>query len=165
MLDSAISDLRLKAVKLPAETFMRQSSYDADKRSLLDELKLLNKTEQALREAKTEAKIDEENVAQIRKKYAFMQEKQREYMKTQEKFATTIRKHGYHKSTSHEAIVDMKKKLDTVEDRTKPIVSKLDGYKGLPPSLELAQAKLADKQQVLHELKESWQNEVQKIKF
>jgi len=115
--------------------------------------------------AKTEAKIDEDTIAQIRKKHHFMQEKEKEYMKLQEKYIATIRKSGYNKATSHDAILAMKKKLDKVEDQMKPIQNKLEAYKGLPASLELATAELSEKQQALDKLKGRLQNELQKIEL
>ena len=47
--------------------------------------------------AKTEEKLDGDNIAQIRKKHHFMQEKEKEYLKLQEKYIVTIRKSGYNK--------------------------------------------------------------------
>ena len=63
----------------------------------MEDHSLLNKTDQALNMAKTEAKIDEDAIAQTRKKHHFMQEKEKEYMKLQEKYIATIRKSGYNK--------------------------------------------------------------------
>ena len=59
----------------------------------------------------------------------------------------------------------MKKKLDKVEDQMKPIQTKLEAYKGLPASLELATAELSEKQQALDKLKGRLQNELQKIEL
>ena len=78
---------------------------------------------------------------------------------------TTIRKNGFDKSQSHEAIVNQKKKLDDVVEKTKPIQAKIDGYKGLPASMELAQAALAEKEQLLHNMKQRLEKEVEKIRF
>ena len=68
-------------------------------------------------------------------------------------------------ATSHDAILAMKKKLDKVEDQMKPIQTKLEAYKGLPASLELATAELSEKQQALDKLKGRLQNELQKIEL
>ena len=96
-LDLAIADLRKKSAHVPLDTFLKKVKSSQDKRALLDDHSLLNKTDQALNMAKTEAKLDEENIAQIRKKHHFMQEKEKEYMKLQEKYIATIRKSGYNK--------------------------------------------------------------------
>jgi len=164
-LDLAIADLRKKSAHVPLDTFLKKVKSSQDKRALLDDHSLLNKTDQALNMAKTEAKLDEENIAQIRKKHHFMQEKEKEYMKLQEKYIATIRKSGYNKVTSHDAILGMKKKLDSIEEVMKPVQNKLEAYKGLPPSLELATAELSEKQQVLDKLKSRLQNELQKIEL
>ena len=102
---------------------------------LLDDLKLLNKSEKELINAKTEEKLDEQSIMSITKKYAFMQNKQKQYEQDQERYFTMIRKNGYDKAHSHEAIEDQKKKLDAIVERTKPIQTKLEGYRGLPASL------------------------------
>ena len=96
-LDLAIADLRKKSAHVPLDTFLKKVKSSQDKRALLDDHSLLNKTDQALNMAKTEAKLDEESIAQIRKKHHFMQEKEKEYMKLQEKYIATIRKSGYNK--------------------------------------------------------------------
>ena len=101
-LDLAIADLRKKSAHVPLDTFLKKVKSGQDKRALLDDHSLLNKTDQALNMAKTEAKLDEENIAQTRKKHHFMQEKGKEYMKLQEKYVATIRKSGYHKARSSE---------------------------------------------------------------
>ena len=67
--------------------------------------------------------------------------------------------------TSHDAILGMKKKLDSIEEVMKPVQNKLEAYKGLPPSLELATAELSEKEQVLDKLKSRLQNELQKIEL
>ena len=59
----------------------------------------------------------------------------------------------------------MKKKLDNIEETMKPIQNKLEAYKGLPPSLELATAELSEKQQALDRLKSKLQSELQKIEL
>jgi len=164
-LDLAIADLRKKSAHIPLDTYLKKVKSVQDKRALLEDHSLLNKTDQALNMAKTEAKIDEDTIAQIRKKHHFMQEKEKEYMKLQEKYIATIRKSGYNKATSHDAILAMKKKLDKVEDQMKPIQTKLEAYKGLPASLELATAELSEKQQALDKLKGRLQNELQKIEL
>jgi len=164
-LDLAIADLRKKSAHIPLDTYLKKVKSVQDKRALLEDHSLLNKTDQALNMAKTEAKIDEDTIAQIRKKHHFMQEKEKEYMKLQEKYIATIRKSGYNKATSHDAILAMKKKLDKVEDQMKPIQNKLEAYKGLPASLELATAELSEKQQALDKLKGRLQNELQKIEL
>ena len=59
----------------------------------------------------------------------------------------------------------MKKNLDDIENQMKPVQAKLEAYKGLPPSLELATAELSAKQQCLDKLKTKLQNELQKIEL
>jgi len=164
-LDLAIANLRKKSAHVPLDTYLKKVKSGQDKRALLEDHSLLNKTDQALNNAKTEEKLDGDNIAQIRKKHHFMQEKEKEYLKLQEKYIVTIRKSGYNKATSHDAILAMKKKLDILEDQKKPVENKLEAYKGLPPSLELATAELSEKQQVLDKLKGRLQNELQKIEL
>ena len=96
-LDLAIADLRKKSAHIPLDTYLKKVKSVQDKRALLEDHSLLNKTDQALNMTKTEAKIDEDTIAQIRKKHHFMQEKEKEYMKLQEKYIATIRKSGYNK--------------------------------------------------------------------
>lgn len=164
-MDMALADLKKKTAFVPLEMHLKKVKSEKDKRALLNDLSLLNKTDQALNMAKTEAKIDQGNISQIFKKHQFMQEKEKEYLKLQEKYVATIRKSGYNKATSHEAILNLKKKLDDVENDTKPVLEKLEAFKGLPPSLELANAELAGKEQFLQTLKSRLQNEVQKIQL
>merc|ERR1719195_652931 len=121
--------------------------------------------ERELTNARTEGKIDEDSIISTRKNYNWMQDKQKEYLRTQDKYVTTIRKNGFNKSHSHEAIVNQKKKLEDIIEKTKPIQSKIDGYKGLPASMELAQATLAEKEQLLNEMKQILEKEVEKIRF
>ena len=131
----AITDVRHKAAKLPLTNFLNQRKYNSSKLDLLDDLKLLNKSEKELINAKTEEKLDEQSIMSITKKYAFMQNKQKQYEQDQERYVTMIRKNGYDKAHSHEAIEDQKKRLDAIVERTKPIQTKLEGYRGLPASL------------------------------
>ena len=161
----AISDVRHYASKLPVDTYMTQTQYNNTKCELINDVKLLNKSERELVNSRTEAKMDEENISNYRKKYSFLQGKERQYLKDQDKYVTTIRKNGFEKAHSHESIVSQKKKLDDIEERIKPIKSKLDGYKGLPPSLDLAQAEMAEKENTLLKLKLELQKEVENIRF
>ena len=161
----AISDVRHNASKLPMDTYMTQTQYNNTKCELINDVKLLNKSERELVNSRTEAKMDEENISNYRKKYSFLQGKERQYLKDQDRYVTTIRKNGFEKAHSHESIVSQKKKLDDIEERIKPIKSKLDGYKGLPPSLDLAQAEMAEKENTLLKLKLELQKEVENIRF
>merc|ERR1712098_929881 len=122
-------------------------------------------SEKELINAKTEEKLDEQNIMSITKKYSFMQNKQKQYEQDQEKYVTMIRKNGYDKAHSHEAIEDQKKKLDAIVERTKPIQTKLEGYRGLPASLELAQAAVAEKEDLLNKMKLQLQKEVENIQL
>ena len=61
--------MRKKSAHVPLHTFLKKVKSGQDKRALLVDHSLLNKTDQALNMAKTEAKLDEENIAQTRKKH------------------------------------------------------------------------------------------------
>ena len=60
------------------ETFVNDKEYNKTKADLFNDLKLLNKSERELTNARTEAKIDEESIITTRKKYNWMQDKQKE---------------------------------------------------------------------------------------
>ena len=162
-LDLAIANLRQKAAMVPLESFLKKIQSEQNKRAILKDLKLSNKTDQALRMAQTESKLDEENIQNLQKKFYFMQEKEKEYVKMQEKYVAMIKKSGYNKS--HANILALREKLDKILEEAKPIEEKLEAYKGLPASLELARAELATKEDTLHELKCQLQSEVQKIQI
>ena len=162
-LDLAIANLRQKAAMVPLESFLKKIQSEQNKRAILKDLKLSNKTDQALRMAQTESKLDEENIQNLQKKFYFMQEKEKEYVKMQEKYVAMIKKSGYNKS--HANILALREKLDKILEEAKPIEEKLEAYKGLPASLELARAELATKEDNLHELKCTLQSEVQKIQI
>lgn len=159
-IDLALVDIRLKTSHLPVETFMQKCTSDQNKSAMLDELKSLNRSEKALANAKKEATIDDPTIIQLRKKFAFMQEKHREYVKTQEKYSIHLKKTGYKRNISHDAIVTMHKNMDKLEQELKPLKGRLEGYHGLPPSIELAQAKVSEMEQLLESLTEALTKEI-----
>ena len=90
---------------------------------------------------------------QMKKKIVFMAEKQKEYSRMEEKLSVALRMSGYRKELSHDAIVDLKSSLDVARDsELKPLKSKLDSYRGLPPNVPLAQAKVAEAEKELEDL-------------
>ena len=80
-----ITDLRLKASKVPLERYMKKSEKNKNTKAFIEDSSMRNKTEQALAVATTEMNMNMETIAKTRKKAAFMQEKQREYLDLQEK--------------------------------------------------------------------------------
>lgn len=164
-LDLAITDLRKKAALVPIETYLKKSKSAQGKRAILRDITLLNKTHQSLTSAKTEKEMDEATIAKTKKSYQFMQEKEKQYTRDAEKYVTIIKKTGYNKATTHDGILQQQKKLNTVLEKIEPVSAKLDAYKGLPASLELATAELSQKEQHLEQLKGKLQNEVEKIQL
>ena len=162
-INNALSDLRFKAAKLPLENHLKKTQQRKDTKGYIADSSLRNKTEQALNVATTEMALNREAIAKTRKKAAFMQEKQREYLDLQDKYVTVIRKNGFQKHISHDSAVEMQNNLKANKEEMDKVTVKLEAFKGLPPSLELASAKLAEKEKLLHDLTELLQKEIQKI--
>jgi hypothetical protein len=101
---------------------------------------------------------------QMRKKIVFMAEKQKEYSRMEEKLSVALRMSGYRKELSHDAIVDLKTSLDVArESELKPLKAKLDSYRGLPPNVLLAQAKVAEAERELEDLTEALTKEISSL--
>ena len=162
-LNLAIGDLRFSASKLPLQNHLSRIKHRKDTKNIIEDSSFRSKTEQALNIAKTEAGINQEDMAKVFKKSAFHQEKQREYLELREKCVTIIRKHGFQRHLSHDSIEEMQKSLQAIDEESKPMSLKLEAFKGLPPSLELASAKLAEKEKVLQDLNNLLQKEIQNI--
>ena len=162
-LNLAIGDLRFRASKLPIQNHLSRIKHRQDTKNIIEDSTFRSKTEQALNVAKTEAVINQEDMAKVLKKSAFHQEKQREYLELREKCVTIIRKHGFQRHLSHDSIEEMQKSLQAIDEESKPMTLKLEAFKGLPPSLELASAKLAEKEKVLQDLNNLLQKEIQNI--
>jgi hypothetical protein len=83
----------------------------------------------------------------------FMTVKQKQYAAEEDKLAKALRMSGFRKEVSHEAILDLKAKLDAAESaELKPLKAKLESYRGLPPNSQLALARLAEAERELEEL-------------
>ena len=97
----------------------------------------------------------------MQKELGFLMEKLKDYTKAGEKYASILKKNGYKTEISHEAIMKMKKNLDELEQtELKPLKTKLEGYKGLPPSIELAQAELMEAEKQLERLTNEMTEEI-----
>ena len=162
-LDLALGDLRFKASKVPLENHLSKMKHRQDTKRIIEDSSFRSKTEQALNAAQTETRMNEEDIAKVLKKSAFHQEKQREYLELREKCVTIIRKHGFQRHLSHDSIVEMQKSLQAINQELEPLVLKLEAFKGLPPSLELASAKVAEKEKVLLDLNGLLQRKIQNI--
>ena len=162
-MNNAISDLRFKASKVPLETHMKKLQQRKDAKDYIEDSSICNKTEQALNVAHTEMVLNKEALVKTRKKAAFMQEKQREYLELQDKYVTIIRKNGFQKHINHDSALEMQNNLQGTQEESDRIGVKLEAFKGLPASLELASAKLAKKEKVLQDLNELLQKEIQQI--
>lgn len=162
-LDLALGDLRFKASKVPLENHLSKMKHRQDTKRIIEDSSYRSKTEQALNAAQTETRMNEEDIAKVLKKSAFHQEKQREYLELREKCVTIIRKHGFQRHLSHDSIVEMQKSLQAINQELEPLVLKLEAFKGLPPSLELASAKVAEKEKVLLDLNGLLQRKIQNI--
>jgi hypothetical protein len=64
-LDLALSDLRLKVAKLPADNFRRTQKLEANKEEKLEAIKLLSRSENTLRKAEAEAHSHEAEMNQV----------------------------------------------------------------------------------------------------
>ena len=162
-MNNAISNLRFKASKVPLESHLKKLQHRKDTKDYIEDSSICNKTEQALNGAHTEMVLNKEALIKTRKKSAFMQEKQREYLELQDKYVTIIRKNGFQKQISHDFAEDMQKNIQGTQEELEKIDVKLEAFKGLPASLELASAKLAEKEKVLQDLNDLLQREIQQI--
>lgn len=162
-LDLAIADLRRKAAHVPIDAHSRQIDSKENQRAMRKDLILLKKTEEALGMAKTEAKKDAVAISKFKEKFSFADSKYKEYQKLEMALKATIKKNGYSSSSTHETILDLKEQHDKVIEEMKPVSAKLEAYKGLPASLELARAELAEKEEELRELKNRIKVDLQDI--
>ena len=158
-LDLALANLRLRSSDTHVFELKRQQKIEKEKQERLESINRLSHSECALDHENKEAKHQKETLNNSRKKTAFMLEKLQEYGKTAEMHKSVTKKNGFKKEILHENILNLKKDLDELEaNELKPKQIKLAGYNGLPPSLELAKAKVAEAE---HEL-ESLQHELTK---
>ena len=103
----AIAELRRKSAHAPLNRYLKKMQLKREKKEFLDDLNVLNKTEKTLSTSRTESKLNEESISQIGKKFVFMQEKQKEYQKLQEKYGVIHQKNGFNKAHSHDSILGM----------------------------------------------------------
>lgn len=158
-LDLFLANLRLRASDTPVFELKRQQKLEKEKTEMLQSINRLSHSECALEHENNEAKHQLDTLNNLRQKTGFMLEKLKEYCRTVETYKSASRKNGFRKDILHENIINLKKKLDDIEDyELKPKQIKLRGYNGLPPSLELAKAKVAEAENEL----ESLQREITK---
>ena len=152
-LDIALANLRLKASDTHVFELTKQQKAEKEKIEMLENNSKLSYTENALAYENKEAKHRLLTINNLRKKTGFMMEKLKEYSKSVEASKYNSKKNGLRKEILHENILKLKKELDDIEeDDLKPKQLKLMGYNGLPPSLELAKAKVAEAENQLDEL-------------
>ena len=152
-LDIALSNLRLKASDHHVFELKRQQAAEKEKIEMLENNSKFSYSENALAYENKEAKHRHETMNNLRKKTGFMMEKLKEYSKSVETYKYNSKKNGLKKEILHENILNLKKELDEIEEKQlKPKQLMLMGYNGLPPSLELARAKVAEAENQLEEL-------------
>ena len=152
-LDIALANLRLRASETHVLQLKMQQKTEKEKADMLENNAKLSYSENALAHENNEAKHRVDTVNNLRKKTGFMMEKLKEYSKSIETYKYNARKNGFRKEILHENILSLKKELDEIEEKElKPKQVKLMGYNGLPPSLELAKAKVAEAEFQLEEL-------------
>ena len=163
-LDLALADLRLKASDTHVFELLRQQKHEKEKEEMLEGINSLSHTENALQHENDEAKTQVDVTNNLRKKTAFMMEKLKEYSKSVETYKVSLRKNGYRKDILLENLINMKKELDEMEENElNPKQIKLRGYNGLPPSLELAKAKVAEAESQLESLVQELTKEISAV--
>ena len=152
-LDLAVANLRLKASETHVFELKKQQMAEKEKIDMLESNSKLSYSENALAYENKTAKQRLETMNNLRKKTGFMMEKLKEYSKSVESYKYNSKKNGLRKEILHETILNLKKELDDIEEQElKPKQLKLTGYNGLPPSLELAKAKVAEAESQLEDL-------------
>lgn len=163
-LDIALADLRLKASDTHVVELLRQQKLKKEKEEMLDSINSLSHTENALQVENDEAKIQVDVMNNLRKKTAFLTEKLKEYSKSLESHKVSLRKNGYRKEILLENLLNLKKELDDMEEKElNPKQIKLLGYNGLPPSIELAKAKVAEAENQLESLVQELTREISAV--
>ena len=163
-LDLALADLRLKASDTHVFELLRQQKVERDKEETLESIKSLSQTESALKNQDKEAKIQVDIMNNLRKKTAFMMEKLKQYSQSVDTYKFTVKKNGLRKDILHETLLQLKKDLDEMEEKElKPKQIKLRGYNGLPPSLELAKAKVAEAESELESVMQELTKEISDV--
>ena len=163
-LDLALADLRLKASDTHVFELLRQQKHEKEKEEMLESISSLSHTENALKHENDEAKTQADIMNSLRKKTAFMMEKLKEYSKSVETYKISLKKNGYKKDIILETLLNLKKELDDMEVKElNPKQIKLRGYNGLPPSLELAKAKVAEAESQLESLVQELTKEISAV--
>ena len=144
-IDIALANVRLKASNFQSCEVKKRQYLEKQKTEMLESIRRQSQSENALQIENKEAKYEQENLRNFREKTTFFNEKSKEYSRAAESNKMTSMKNGLRKQILYENIVDLKKKLENLEENElKPKQLALAGYHGLPPSMELAKAKIAE---------------------
>lgn len=144
-IDIALANVRLRASNFQSCEVKKRQYLEQQKTEMLESIRRQSQSENALQIENKEAKYEQENLRNFREKTTFFNEKSKEYSRAAESNKITSMKNGLRKEILYDNIVDLKKKLENLEENElKPKQLALAGYHGLPPSMELAKAKIAE---------------------
>ena len=152
-LDLALADVRFRVSDANLFELKRHQKIEREKDEMLETIKRHAQSENALKRENKDAQNKEECLNRERKKTSFMIEKLKEYSRSLENFALILKRNGHRKEISYEYIIQLKNDLDELkENELKPLQTKLKSYNGLPPSIELAKAEVAEAEAKLEAL-------------
>ena len=147
-----LSEIQVRSSGIPVRDLRLVKSQKEEKKKLLEALKELSQNQVNLKTIEANSRRHEENSQQSKKKLLFMEQKQKEYLRTLEKYDALLKRNGFQKELQHDVLVVLKKQLDSLKETYAPLKSKLDSYEELPPNLELAMVKVAEAQKGLDDL-------------
>lgn len=155
-MDLALSDLRLRASKLPLKGAKFDTQMGREQKGLVKDIADLSRSEKAV-----EAAAAQNNQhSSLAKKCAFMAEKQKEYKRLADKYTLVLQRNGYRNDSSHDAVCKLSSDLRALRAQLGPLQHKLESYRGLPPSLELAQVKVAQAERHLENISDNLTREI-----
>lgn len=144
-LDLALAGVRLRASQVHSYELKRQQKIEKEKRDMLENIQKLSQSEKALAHENKEGEHKSGELKNLSKRTDFLLEKMKEYSKSVESYKLTLSRNGCRSEILHENLMELKQELDRLEvNELKPKEAKLKGYHGLPASLGLAKAKIAE---------------------
>ncbi len=152
-LSVALSLLLEKSAAIPRQDLARSEDKRRRQKAQLDIMERMGQARQQLEKEEREVAGSKSQEGAMKKKAAFMREKQRDYARTISKHEQNLSRAGMKSELRHERLQEAAAELRRLERETvAPLRSKLEGFREVPPDLNLAKLKVAEAEAKLEEL-------------
>ena len=128
----------------------------------VDLLRRLNRLKAANQRALASLSMKAAEKSKKAEETEFLKKKQAQYAKNADKLEVKIPADG---KLRHEALVRLHGQVVALQTELKPIKAKLDGFRDLPPDMELAQLKLAEAEAELSQLSDRLVGDIESLKL